>query len=155
MIDQKKLKELIKLMVANDLTELDIQGKGERVTLKRGSDLQTGPWPAPPTAVPAYATPQLADPPPHSDAKPDQDLAPILCPMVGTFYATPSPDAKPFVTVGDAVETETVVCVIEAMKVFNEIKAETTGVIHKVMVENGQAVEFDQPLFIVKADTGG
>ncbi|MFW6032924.1 MAG: acetyl-CoA carboxylase biotin carboxyl carrier protein, partial [Phycisphaeraceae bacterium] len=71
----------------------------------------------------------------------------IDSPMVGTFYSSPTPDAKAFVAVGDTVEPDTVVCIIEAMKVFNEIKAETSGTITKVLVENGQAVEFGQPLF--------
>jgi len=157
MIDQKKLKELIKLMVANDLTELDIQGKAERVTLKRGNNPQTGPWPAP-TMVPpteaSHPTSQNTNQPTGLDAKDDPDLAPILCPMVGTIYAAASPDDKPFVSVGDVVDTDTVVCIIEAMKVFNEIKAETTGIIQKVMVKNGQAVEFNQPLFMVKTGAG-
>ena len=70
--------------------------------------------------------------------------------MVGTFYTAASPDAAAFVKVGDAVDKETVVCIVEAMKVFNEIKAETSGKIEKILVENGQAVEFGQPLFLVK-----
>ena len=109
----------------------------------------TAPTVAVPTDASQPAT-QVAGQPPHSDGGGEQDLVPIHCPMVGTFYAASSPDAKPFVSVGDRVDAETLVCIIEAMKVFNEIKAETAGVIQKVMVENGQAVEFDQPLFLVR-----
>ena len=157
MIDLKKIKDLIKLMVANDLTELDLEGDGERVTLKRELGQANAHYLMPPVSpVPAVAG---AIPGGADAAKPDQGvgddqdgLKTIASPMVGTFYASPSPDAKPFVSVGDQVAGETVVCVIEAMKVFNEIKAEATGSIEKVLVDNGQAVEFDQPLFLVRSN---
>lgn len=148
MIDIKKLRELVRLMTANDLTELDIAGEGERVTLKRASGVapQVVQHQAPP---PAHIAPQ-----PTTASAPaataDAGLVAIPSPMVGTFYAAPSPDAKPFVSVGSAVEPDSVICILEAMKVFNEIRAETSGVIQKVLVESGQAVEFGQPLFLVK-----
>ena len=94
------------------------------------------------------ATAPPTTPPPA--ASPDAGLVPIKSPMVGTFYAASSPDAKPFVTVGSTVDEETDVCVVEAMKVFNNIKAETRGTIAKVVVNNGQTVEFGQVLFLVK-----
>jgi acetyl-CoA carboxylase biotin carboxyl carrier protein len=150
MIDQKRLKELIKLMVANDLTELDLQSKDERVTLKRGAAgesvqrVQALPAPAPAAEAPVVAAAAA------ESADGSADVAAIRSPMVGTFYAAPSPDAKPFVSAGDVVEPDSVVCIIEAMKVFNEIKAETAGVIDKVLVDNGHAVEFDEPLFQIK-----
>ena len=156
MIDVKTLRELVKLMTANDLTELDLQdGQGERVALKRGSTgapvVQYAPAPvvqaAAPVAAPSAAPAASA---PAATSASDEGLVPIKSPMVGTFYASPSPDAKPFLSVGSAVSPESVVCIIEAMKVFNEIKAETTGTIAKVLVNNGQAVEFGQPLFLVK-----
>lgn len=149
MIDQKRLKELIKLMVANDLTELDLQSKDERVTLKRsaaGQLVQLAQAPPPGATLPQAVS--------NASVSGTRDAAPgpaIRSPMVGTFYAAPSPDAKPFVNVGDVVEPESVVCIIEAMKVFNEIKAETAGVINKILVDNGHAVEFDEPLFEIKS----
>lgn len=163
MIDVKTLRELVKLMVANDLTELDLgDAKGEKVTLKRGGS-QAAPGsggaphvhyvPAPaPSAAPATAPIATSTPaaPPAAGSADDAGLVPIASPMVGTFYSAASPDAKPFVAVGDRVNADSVVCIIEAMKVFNEIKAETSGTIVKVLIANGQAVEFGQPLFMVK-----
>lgn len=143
MIDQKRLKELIKLMVANDLTEIDLQGEGDRVTLKRGGAAPV----VIPAALPAPALPPASDTQPVSAA--EQGPA-ILSPMVGTFYAAASPDGEPFVKVGDAVKPDTQVGIVEAMKVFNEIRAEVSGVIEQILVENGQVVEFDQPLFVIR-----
>ncbi len=166
MIDLKKIRELIKLMVANELTELDLEGDGERVTLKRSHGepgLSHGrgsvPGPAGGGAGPAPIVSSMsvnADGPADSgqpQTGQDQEASKtITSPMVGTFYSAPSPDAKPFVSIGDRVNSDTVVCIIEAMKVFNEIKAERAGVIEKVLVDNGQAVEFDHPLFSVRSD---
>jgi acetyl-CoA carboxylase biotin carboxyl carrier protein len=150
MIDQRKLKELIKLMVDNDLTELDLNDEKESVTLKRavGQPPVMQSVAAPQLASVAPAAPQDAAPPAEPDA--DAGLVPIASPMVGTFYSAQSPDADAFVNVGDAVEPETVACIIEAMKVFNEIRAEVKGTIARVLVEDGQAVEFGQPLYLVK-----
>lgn len=150
MTDLKTLKELIKLMAANDLTELDLQDpQGERVTLKRGG--VAGPVHYVSAPAPA-ASPSVATPAPTSAgaAASDAGLTPIPSPMVGTFYAASSPDAKAFASVGDRVTPDKVVCIIEAMKVFNEIKAEVSGTIVRVLVSNGDAVEFGQPLFMVK-----
>ena len=146
MIDQKTLRQLIRLMVENDLTELDLEAEGEKVKLKR-----SGPNPEVQyVAAPHVASAAQVEPDPASAAV--QEAVTIDCPMVGTFYSAPSPDAKPFVEVGDPVDSDTVVCIIEAMKVFNEIKAETAGKIKKFLVETGQAVEFGQPLFVVNPD---
>ena len=153
MVDLKTLKLLVKLMTDNDLTELDIEGEGEKVKLKRGGNggapsVQYLPAPvAAPQAAPATpaAAPAASAPAPADTSGPT-----INSPMVGTFYSAPSPDAKPFVSVGDRVTPDTVVCIIEAMKVFNEIKAETSGTIARIAVESGQAVEFGQPLFVIK-----
>ncbi len=154
MVDIKTLKQLIKLMVDNDLTELDIEAEGGPVKLKRNSQspgVQLVPAVAPPIAhSPTQAPPPAQAPSAQAVDDPDDGSATIDSPMVGTFYTASSPDAKPFVSVGDRVDAETVVCIVEAMKVFNEIKAEVAGTIEKVLVETGQAVEFDQPLFTVK-----
>jgi len=159
MIDLKILKQLVKMMADNDLTELDIQDEGERVKLRRGPkgpevqyvtpNAAPGVTPAatPPT-TPAPTAGSGGDETPSSPA--DDGLVPIESPMVGTFYRAASPDADPFISEGDSINEESVVCILEAMKVFNEIKAEMNGTIAKVLVENGQAVEFGQPLFMVK-----
>lgn len=157
MIDLKQLKLLVRLMVENDLTELDLQDGTEKVALKRGGagvpvvhyapPVPAAPAPAPVAAAPA-AQPTAA--PAAASADSDAGLVPIVSPMVGTFYAAASPDAPPFASVGTAVTPESNVCIIEAMKVFNEIKAEVSGTVAKVLVKNGQPVEFGQPLFMVK-----
>ncbi len=155
MVDLKTLKQLIKLMVDNDLTELDIQAEGGPVKLRRnsqgagGAGVQLVPA-AVPGVVPAVAA---AVPAAAAQAPAEEDNGETIdSPMVGTFYTASSPDAKAFANVGDRVDADTVVCIIEAMKVFNEIKAETSGTITKILVENGQAVEFDQPLYAIKPD---
>lgn len=154
MIDQDQLKELIKLMVDNELTELDLQDESQCVSLKR-----QGPQPVyvqPPSAVmgaesgSGTITPQLDTTSVGMPSTGDPQAA-IESPMVGTFYAAATPEAQPFVKSGDQVDPDTVVCIIEAMKVFNEIKAEVSGTIDKVLIDNGQAVEFGQPLFTIQS----
>jgi acetyl-CoA carboxylase biotin carboxyl carrier protein len=148
MIDIRKLKELVKLMVENDLTELDLQDKEETVALRRGQPgtvLASQPVvhaSAPSVPAAQAAAPQAADS--------DEGFIVIESPMVGTFYSSPNPDSDTFVKVGDPIGTDSVVCLVEAMKVFNEIKAEVNGTIHKCLVETGQAVEFGQKLFLIK-----
>ena len=153
MIELKKLKELVKLMVENELTELDLQGQeGEKVSLRRGSNqpVQMVSQPVAQAPVAAAPAPAAAAAAPAAPADENEGLIPVVSPMVGTFYAAASPDAPAFLKVGDRVTTETVACIIEAMKVFNEIKAETSGTVAKVLITNGQAVEFGQPLFMLK-----
>ena len=156
MIDIRKLKELIRLRSSNDLVELDLRDKDEQVTIRRASP-QVAPQvihhAAPvvqhvAAAAPAAAAPVAAAPAPAADE--NAGLVAIESPMVGTFYASPSPDKPPFVSAGGQVGPNSVVCLVEAMKIFNEIKAERSGTIVKVLVQSGQAVEFGQPLFMVK-----
>ncbi len=156
MVDLKTLKQLIKLMVDNDLTELDIQAEGGPVKLRRNSQGTVTHAVAPvgaPTAPMGVTPGALGAPAPAPVTQDDEDNGVTIdSPMVGTFYTASSPDAKPFAIVGDRVNEDTVVCIIEAMKVFNEIKAEVSGTIEKILVENGQAVEFGQPLYTIKPD---
>jgi acetyl-CoA carboxylase biotin carboxyl carrier protein len=155
MVDLKTLKQLIKLMVDNDLTELDIEAEGGPVKLKRNSQtpgVQVVPAAAPVATVAAAPIHPAPAAPTDASAAAEATGPTIDSPMVGTFYTASSPDSKPFVSVGDRVTEDTVVCIVEAMKVFNEIKAETTGTIEKILIETGQAVEFDQPLFAIKPD---
>lgn len=155
MIDVKTLKQLIKLMKDNELTEIDIRDQEEQVLLKRGSAQapvqMVAPQPVQPAAhAPAPPAAAPADAAPAETAAADDGLIEITSPMVGSFYSAPSPDAADFVSVGSTVSKDTVVCIVEAMKVFNEIKAEVSGTIQKVLVSNGDAIEFGQPLFLVK-----
>jgi acetyl-CoA carboxylase biotin carboxyl carrier protein len=159
MIDIRKLKELVKLMVGNDLTELDLRDPEEQVTLRRPnqwSAIESSPVAAAPIAAPAAVAAPAAPPvaPAAVAAAPaandDAGLVAIPSPMVGTFYAAASPDAEAFIKVGDAVRDDTVVCMIEAMKIFNEIKADCSGTIERMCVANGDPVEFGQDLFMVR-----
>jgi acetyl-CoA carboxylase biotin carboxyl carrier protein len=149
-MDVGLLEQLVGLMSANDLNTIDLRDGDKRVVLKRGAQMvAAAPMAyAAPSAHPApSATPAKSAPPPADE---DAGLVPIKSPMVGTFYAKSSPDAKPFVNVGSKIDEETDVCVIEAMKVFNNIKAETRGTIAKILVNDGQTVEFGTVLFLVK-----
>jgi acetyl-CoA carboxylase biotin carboxyl carrier protein len=164
MIDIRKLKELVRLMVANDLSELDLRDADQQVTLRREASItEVAPVvQAPvnaaaiagvPAAAPACATATaIAEPPAGGEPDIDPSLHRIESPMVGTFYAAPNPDADSFVKVGQEITPDSVVCLVEAMKIFNEIKADCSGTIRKVLVENGEAIEFGQPLFLVRPD---
>lgn len=150
MIDIRKLKELVKLMVENELSELDLRDTEETVTIKRG-----GAQAVPQIVHAAPAQAAAAVPADNGAAAPaapaaDAGLVAIESPMVGTFYSAASPDADPFLSVGSSVSEGTVVCLVEAMKVFNEIKSGVSGTVERVCVKNGDAVEFGQPLFMVK-----
>lgn len=151
MIDIRKLKELVRLMVENDLTELDIRDEQETVTVKRPGLHAAPQVMMPQMAMPSYAAPQQAAPAAAAPAAPAAEKLPaIASPMVGTFYAAPGPDKPVFVSVGSKVGPDTTVCLIEAMKIFNEIKAETSGTIEEVLVKSGQPVEFGQPLYRIR-----
>jgi acetyl-CoA carboxylase biotin carboxyl carrier protein len=153
-MDVKLLEQIVRLMTANDLSTVDVRDGEKRVILKRGAEPVVTPGAMMPVAMPAAAyaaTP--ADPAGAGAAAGNGEeagLTPIKSPMVGTFYAAASPDAKPFVSVGSVVDEETDVCIIEAMKVFNNIKAECRGTIAKVLISNGQTVEFGQTLFLLR-----
>lgn len=146
-MDIERIRELVQLMVDNELAEVDIRDQDTRISLKRaGAVVQVTPMAAPQPA-PAAAAPASAAEPARDE---NEGLITIPSPMVGTFYSAPAPDEPAFVETGAEVDEETVVCIVEAMKVMNEIKAETRGQIAKVLVKNGEAVEFGQPLFLVK-----
>lgn len=156
-MDLSLLEKMVQLMSQHDLTTVDVSDGDKRIVLKRGAEYAVNAAPvavSAPVAPPAAAAPASAVPaapvPATPATDPDAGLVAIKSPMVGTFYAAPSPDAKPFVSVGTSVDDESDVCVIEAMKVFNTIKAETRGTIARVNVVNGQTVEFGQVLFLVK-----
>jgi acetyl-CoA carboxylase biotin carboxyl carrier protein len=167
-MDVELLERLVKLMASNDLNTVDLRDGEQRVVLKRGAMIAGSGGSgfvhhmAPHMYAPSHASPPglasgaatgaptSASSTPPGAGESDRDLVAIKSPMVGTFYSSPSPDAKPFVSVGSQVDEETDVCIIEAMKVFNNIKAECRGTIAKALVNNGQTVEFGQVLFLVK-----
>ncbi len=150
-MDVKEIKKLIDLMVKNDLRELEIRDGESRVSLKRGAG-----EPVPtvtlsqvhPVAVPASVAGEKPAKESQQSAE-EQEFEHIVSPMVGTFYQASSPESDSFVQVGDTVTADTVVCVVEAMKVMNEIKAGLSGTIAKLLVSNGEAVEFGQAMFQV------
>ena len=169
-MDLKEIKQVIELMTKNGLSEFEVEQGDFKLRVKRGPG---GEWststtpvaapqvvhhhgpgggyaPAPAAIAPVAAAPILAAavaaPAPAAASHPA-----IVSPMVGTFYLSPSPDSPPYITVGQEVQEDTVVCIIEAMKVMNEIKAETRGVIVEVLAQNGKPVEFGKPLFAIRA----
>jgi acetyl-CoA carboxylase biotin carboxyl carrier protein len=149
-LDLKEIKELIALMRRNELTELEIETEGLRVKLKKGSEPVVSHTYFGQQSAPAAAAPGATAPAASTPAEPKESGREITSPMVGTFYASASPEASAYVEVGAEVTEETVVCIIEAMKVMNEIKAETRGVITEILAENGKPVQFGQPLFRLK-----
>ncbi len=147
-MDLKDIKAVIDLMKKNDLSVFEMEKDGFRLKLQKGAGEQTvftQPAPAPAAAPAAASTPA-----PAAAAEKSAALKDIVSPMVGTFYRAGSPETPAFVDVGKEVSEETVVCIIEAMKVMNEIKAETKGVIAEIVAENGKPVQFGQVLFRVK-----
>ena len=150
-MDIKEIKKLIDLMKKNGLTAFEMEKNGFRISLAKESGYQPGmayavPPPAPVAAAPATAA-SSASAEVAPEATPGKE---VTSPMVGTLYFAPSPESPPFVSVGQAVTPDTVVCIIEAMKVMNEIKAEVAGTIAEITAENGQPVQFGQALFRLK-----
>ncbi len=142
-MDLDAIRQLVQLMKDNQICELDWESEGQHIRLKAAAGAPPAPVHAPPVALPAEAgIPEPPTPEPIGEM--------IVSPLVGTIFHAPGPDKPPFVQVGDEVEESTVVCIIEAMKVMNEIKAERRGRISKVLVENGQPVEFGQALFMLE-----
>lgn len=166
-MDLKEIKAVIDLMTKNGLTEFELEKGDVKLRVKRGpsgewttsaapaahASAGTQPLPqimvAPVAAAPLAAAPQAAAPS-ASAAPAASNLNNIVSPMVGTFYRSPAPDSPPYIDVGQEVNEETVVCIIEAMKVMNEIKAEMRGTIAEVIAENGKPVQFGQALFRLK-----
>lgn len=161
MFKLSEIKELVKLVDSTSIQHLEIENENGKISIRKpdapaaqaaqpGAVIAAQPavyTPAPPQqAAAAVPAPQAAP----QEAGAANDLHKIVSPMVGTFYAAPSPDAPPYVKAGDTVNEKTVVCIVEAMKLMNEIEAEVKGQIVEVLVENGQLVDYGQPLFLVK-----
>lgn len=137
-VDLEEIRALIRLATEADITELDVDAPHVKVRIKKAA---------------RNSTDKVVTAVPHPDgarAEPDGRLVPIVAPMVGTFYRASKPDAPPFVSEGDEVQTGQTVCILEAMKLFNEITSEVDGRIARVLVENGTPVEYGQPLFLVE-----
>jgi acetyl-CoA carboxylase biotin carboxyl carrier protein len=153
LLELDRIRQLVEMMVANDLVELSLRDGEVEVNLRRPNPTSND---APSLhAVHAPAHPAYYAPPLPPEAKlpgevVEVELQEIRSPMVGTFYASPDPDSPPFVQVGSNVGPSTVVCTLEAMKVFSEIKAETAGTVERILVRDGEAVEYGQPLFLVR-----
>ncbi len=149
--DVKRVRRLVELMKEHDLSELDLKDGEQRVRLRRGAEpMVSYPMSYAPAPTAAAATPSAAPSSGGTPAAPAVESGVVIkSPMVGTFYLSANPESPPFVKVGDHVGPETTVCIVEAMKVFNQIPADMSGQITAVLAENGQPVEFGQPLFRV------
>jgi acetyl-CoA carboxylase biotin carboxyl carrier protein len=152
--DVKKVRKFIELMNEHDLSEIDLKQGDQRIRLRRGPEM-VNVASAPPVSAGGVAASSAAagasSTPKSAEAPVDDSKAVIIrSPMIGTFYPAPNPDSPPFVKVGDRVGPDTTVCIVEAMKVFNEIPAECSGRIVAVLAQSGDPVEFNQPLFRVE-----
>lgn len=148
----QEMETIVKLMSDNDLTEFKIEAEEYNLCIRRGpvataSVIQPA---APVTVAPVAAAPTPVPDPAVVAEVPPVNRKTIDSPIVGTFYAAPSPETDNFVNIGDKVTADTVVCIVEAMKVMNEIKAEQTGTIKEILVDNANPVEFGQPLFVIE-----
>ncbi|MCR4297196.1 MAG: acetyl-CoA carboxylase biotin carboxyl carrier protein [Gallionella sp.] len=146
-MDLRKLKTLIELVEGSGIAELEISEGEERVRITRTAAAQQLYAPAPPPAAAPVAPPAAPAAEPAKPAAPEGHV--VKSPMVGTFYRSASPGSKAFVDVGQSVNSGDTLCIIEAMKLLNEIDADQAGVIKAILVENGQPVEFGQPLFVI------
>ena len=154
-MDLKEIRQIIELMKRNDLSLFHLERDGFKIKLRKGVDFEAVPMapaaaPAPVAAAPAAAPATVAAPVAGGAPATTPGGTYITSPMVGTFYRSPGPGEKVFASVGDTVDENTTVCIIEAMKVMNEIKAEKRGVITRVMVEDATPVQFDSPLFEIQ-----
>lgn len=162
-MNQKELKELIDFLIEKDISEFELERGDVKVRIKRGAEtaapviahavpMATMPIAAPPAQ--SSHSPSVSAPPPASASVPpaaaEEELHTVKSPIVGTFYEAPGPGALPFVKPGDQVAAGQVLCIIEAMKLMNEIEADASGEIVKVLVNNGQPVEYGQPLFAIR-----
>jgi acetyl-CoA carboxylase biotin carboxyl carrier protein len=156
-VDLKELRALFKLMAEADIAELEVDHGEERIRVKRGQPAGPSaslpayiPMPAPPAVLPAGAPPASGAPQGQSEAAGAGNYRTITSPMVGTFYRSPAPEAAPYVEVGTVVKKGQTLCIIEAMKLMNDIEAEVNGKIVAILVENGQPVEFGEELFRIE-----
>ena len=153
MLELDRIQQLVEMMVANDLVELSLRDGEVEITLRRPNPKSSDAPILHTVPASSCAMPPVAAMPPETKLLGEAvgvEFQEIRSPMVGTFYASPDPDSPQFVHVGSNVGPSTVVCVLEAMKVFSEIKAETSGTVERILVRDGEAVEYGQPLFLVR-----
>lgn len=146
-MDLRKIKSLIQLLEESDIAEIEISEGEESVRISRTSQAPAPQAYAPPPPAPVAAAPAAPEEAPASEAHPEGHQ--VVSPMVGTFYAAPSPGAAPFVSVGDAVQAGDTLCIVEAMKMLNQIEADQAGVVRAILVENAAPVEYGQVLMII------
>ena len=154
-MDLEHLRAILTLVSESDVSEVEIEEEDLRIVVRKAPPAQVvQSYQVAPAAAPAAASAAAPAAAPPTPAAPAAPAAPsgqeVRAPIVGTFYASPSPDAPPYVAVGDRVNKGDVLCIIEAMKLMNEIEAETSGTVREILVENATAVEYDQPLFIIE-----
>lgn len=163
-MNQKELKELIEFLIEKDISEFELERGDVKVRIKRGVESVAAPVishiasmppviPVPPMVQAGAAPPAAPAPPEHAAPvapAPEEELHTVKSPIVGTFYEAPAPGAPPFVRPGDSVQAGQVLCIIEAMKLMNEIESDVSGEVVKVLASNGQPVEYGQPLFAVR-----
>lgn len=150
-MDLKEIKELISLLESSKLSELEIEEEGRRIRLTRQTETVMATVPMAPAMAPAAvpATPAATEAP-REKTLADEGLITVDSPMVGTFYSSPSPGEPTFVEPGDTVTVDQTICIVEAMKIMNEVAAKVAGKIERVLVENGEPIEFGQPLFAIR-----
>lgn len=146
-MELEEIKDIISFLKDTDVTELNIEREGFKIRIKRGYIY--GPIEITKTVKPSEETGKLTYPM-ESLKEEEETLHTIISPLVGTFYRSPSPDSPPFVEVGTRVEKGQVLCIIEAMKIMNEIESDVSGIVKKVLVESGQPVEYGEPLFLIE-----
>jgi acetyl-CoA carboxylase biotin carboxyl carrier protein len=155
-MDIRKVKKLIELLEESDVAEIEIHEGEESVRISRNSSAAAAmavpavmPQAAAPAAVPAAAAPAAAAPAAGEESEPEIAGHAVRSPMVGTFYRSPSPGSKPFIEVGQQVAAGDTLCIIEAMKILNQIESDKAGTVKQILVENGEPVEYNEPLFII------
>jgi acetyl-CoA carboxylase biotin carboxyl carrier protein len=151
--DTDRITRLVELMKVHDLSEIDLRESRQRIRICRGAVEPIRPAHAPTPAAASHSSAPAPSAAPAASPADGANIVVIKSPMVGTFYSRPNPKAEPYVKVGDRVDSSTVICIVEAMKVFNEIPAEVRGKIVAILANDGEGVEFDKPLF--KVDTSG
>jgi len=151
-MDLRKLKKLIDLVQESGIAELEITEGEEKVKIVKGGPVSVAQAPLAPAQPPPSQPPpaaRVAPPPTAAQPEAGQEGHVVKAPMVGTFYRSPSPDAKAFIEVGQPIKEGQTICIIEAMKLMNEIESDASGTVKAILVENGQPVEYGQPLFII------
>ncbi len=148
----KEIKDILELIKGSDVSELEIVRGDSSLRLRRGASTEARPAVAAPAPAPAAPRAEEPAPAPKEPAKPKVPFKEVVSPIVGTFYRAPAPDAAPFVEVGQRVSKGQVLCIVEAMKIMNQIESDTAGTVIAILVENAQPVAYGQPLFHIQTE---